>query len=54
MIGGHALYGGRLEDHLLPGAGLDGLLRSLAIGLIISAGAGMIAYWQMLFPHRNR
>jgi len=41
MIGGYALHGGALEDSLLPGASVTGLLRALAIGLVISTYASV-------------
>src|SRR5204862_42123 len=36
MIAGYALYGGTLEDHLLPGTSVSSLLRTLAVGPVVS------------------
>jgi len=53
MIGGYALHGGALEDSLLPGASVIGLLRALAIGLVISTYASVRAYLLLLSTRRK-
>jgi hypothetical protein len=53
MIGGYALFGGTLEDHLLPGASIAGLLRSLVIGLVISTYASIRAYVSLIWRRRR-
>jgi hypothetical protein len=50
MIVGYALYGGTLEDHLLPGASVGNLLRALA--LVVSAYAAGRAYALLLRQRR--
>jgi len=52
MIAGYALYGGTLEDHLLPGASVGNLLRALALGLVVSAAAAIRAYALLLRRRR--
>lgn len=54
MIVGYSLYGGLLEGHLLPGATLGSLLRTLAIGLVISTYASVRAYLGLLSSRRKR
>ena len=54
MIGNYALYGGPLDGHVLPGSGVDGLLRAMSIGLVIMTAVGVMTYWSQLFPTRRR
>jgi len=54
MIAGYALYGGTLENHLLPGASVANLLRALAIGLVVSTYAAARAYVALLSRRHRR
>ena len=48
LIVNYGLYGGRLEDHLLPGSEVGTLLRALAAGLLISTYAAVRAYLDLI------
>lgn len=48
MIVGYALYGGPLENHLLPGATTGRLVVTFSIGLVISTAAALLAYAKLL------
>jgi hypothetical protein len=54
MIGNYALRGGRLEDYVLPGAGVAEVVRALAIGLLLSTYASIRAYVSLIRSRRRR
>ena len=53
LIGSYALHGGPIENNLLPGASVDGLLRAMALGLTVSTVVGLPKYLRLLVPPRK-
>jgi hypothetical protein len=50
LIASYAAHGGQIENNLLPGSSVDGLLRAMALGLAVSTVVGLRRYWRLLFP----
>jgi hypothetical protein len=53
LIGSYGVHGGQIENNLLPGSSIDGLLRAMVLGLAVSTVVGLRRYWRLLFPPRK-